>query len=209
MPQTGKSAESAGFTLLEMMIAMALTGLLSLVAYTSLSLTLKAMGRGQAAAEQMQELRVSQNILARSLSSAVCGSLGNRFYFVGNSKEMRFFTPVPLEAYNLGGIYHWRVMVGQDKSDQTVLSVEQTKNLNWYRDPEGVEVRQIIMGRLSSLRFAYGQGDQEFQTWNAAATQSLPDWVRVYFTQPGHEPLVWFIPLYVSDDKHAARTRQF
>lgn len=207
MPQTGKSVDSAGFTLLEMMLAMALTGLLSLVAYTSLSLTLQAMRRGQAAGEEMQELRVSQNILARSLSSAVCGSLGNRLYFVGTSREMRFFTPVPLEAYNMGGIYHWRVFVGKDESDQTVLTVEQTKNVNWYRDPEGVEVRQIIMGHLASLRFAYGQGDQEFQTWDAATTQTLPDWVRVYFTQPGREPLVWFIPLYVSDDKNAARTR--
>ena len=112
MAQTGKSAESAGFTLLELMIALGLTSLLSLVAYTSLSLSLKAMRHGQAAAEQVQELRVAQTILARSLSSAVSGSLDKRHYFIGNAKEMRFFTPVPLEAYNMGGIYHWRVLAG-------------------------------------------------------------------------------------------------
>ena len=159
MAQTGKSAESAGFTLLELMIALGLTGLLSLVAYTALSLSLKAMRHGQAAAEQVQELRVAQTILARSLSSAVSGSLDKRRYFIGNAREMRFFTPVPLEAYNMGGIYHWRVLAGTDESDQLVLAVEQTKNVNWFRDPEGVEVRQIIMGNLTSLRFTYGQGD--------------------------------------------------
>ena len=173
MAQTGKSAGSAGFTLLELMIALALTGLLSLVAYTALSLSLKAMRHGQAAAEQVQELRVGQTILARSLSSAVSGSLTNRLYFIGNAREMRFFTPVPLEAYNMGGIYHWRVLAGQDESDQLVLAVEQTKNVNWFRDPEGVEVRQILMGHLTSLRFTYGQGDEEYETWDATKAQGL------------------------------------
>jgi prepilin-type N-terminal cleavage/methylation domain-containing protein len=205
MAQTGKSGESAGFTLLELMIALALTGLLSLVVYTSLSLSLKAMRHGQAAAEQIQELRVAQTILARSLSSAVSSSLDPRRYFIGNSREMRFFTPVPLEAYNMGGIYHWRVLAGRDESDQLVLAVEQTKNVNWSRDPEGVEVRQIIMGDLSSLRFTFGRGDEEYETWDAAKVRALPDWIRVYLTQKGQEPLVWFIHLHVSDYKNDAR----
>ena len=201
MAQPEKSAGSAGFTLLELTIALSLTGLLSLVAYTSLSLSLKAMRHGQAAAEQMQELRVSQTIMTRSLSSAVRGSLNNELYFIGNSREMRFFTPVPLEAYNMGGIFHWRVLAAQEETGM-VLAVEQARNVNWYRDPEGVEVRQILMDRLPSLRFAYGQGDREYQTWDTEKAKALPDWVRVYLTQKGRESLVWLIPLHVSDNKN-------
>jgi prepilin-type N-terminal cleavage/methylation domain-containing protein len=207
MTQTGKSAKSSGFTLLELMIALALTGLVTLVVYISLSLSLKAMRHGQTTAEQLQELQVSQTILARSLSSAIQGSMDYRLYFVGNSREMRFFTPVPLEAYNMGGIYHWRVLVGQDESDHLVLAVEQTKNVNWFRDPEGVEVRQILMGHLASLRFAYGQGDKEYETWDATTTGDLPDWVRIYLTPKGRERMVWFIPLHVSDYQNEARAR--
>jgi prepilin-type N-terminal cleavage/methylation domain-containing protein len=204
MAQTGKSAQSAGFTLLELMIALGLTSLLSLVAYSALSLSLKAMRHGQAAAEQVQELRVAQTILARSLSSAVRGSLDKRLYFIGNATEMRFFTPVPLEAHSMGGIYHWRVLAGTDESNQLVLAVEQTKNVNWFRDPEGVEVRHILMGNLTSLRFAYGQGAEEFATWDAAKARGLPQWIRVYFTQKGQAPLVWFIHLAVSDVRNDA-----
>jgi general secretion pathway protein J len=199
MAQEGKSAESAGFTLLELMIALGLTAVLSLVAYSALSLSLKAMRHGQEAAEQVQELRMGQTILARSLSSAVQGSLDKPLYFVGNATEMRLFTPVPLEAYNMGGVYHWRVLAGRNESDQLVLAVEQTKNVNWARDPKGVEVRRIIMGGLSSLRFAYGQGGQEFETWDGEKLKGLPDWIRVYLTQKGREPLVWFIHLHISD----------
>jgi general secretion pathway protein J len=207
MTPRGNAARSAGFTLLELMIALGLTGLLSLVVYTSLSVSLRAMRQGQTAAENVQELRVSETILARSLSSAVKGSLSNLLYFVGNAKEMRFFTPVPLEAYNMGGIYHWRVLVGQGESGQLVLAVEQTKNVNWFRDPEGVEVRQILLGPLASLRFAYGQGDKEYENWEASTAKALPDWVRVYLTQKGREPLVWFIPVHVSEFKRDLKAR--
>jgi prepilin-type N-terminal cleavage/methylation domain-containing protein len=205
MAQTKASTGDDGFTLLELMIALALTAVLSLVAYTSLALCLKALGHGQTAAEHLQELRVGQTILARSLSSAVRRSLREKNYFVGNAKEMRFFTPVPLEAYNLGGIYHWRVLAGQDESDQPVLAVEQTKNVNWFRDPEGVELRQILIGHLSELRFAYGQGDREVDSWDAAKTGALPDWVRVYLTQKGRDAVVLFIPIHVSDYKNEIR----
>jgi general secretion pathway protein J len=206
MAQTGKSAGSAGFTLLELMIALGLTSLLSMVAYGTLSLSLKAMQHGQAAAEQVQELRVAQTILARSLSSAVSGSLDRRHYFLGNAAEMRFFTPVPLEAHNMGGIYYWRVLAGRDESDQLVLAVEQTKNINWFRDPEGVEIRQIIIGNLTSLRFTYGQGAEEFQTWDAVKARGLPQWIRVYLTQKGQAPLVWFIHLHASDTRNDGRS---
>jgi hypothetical protein len=145
---------------------------------------------------------VSQTILVRSLSSAVRGSLKTRLYFIGNAREMRFFTPVPLEAYNMGGIYHWRILAGQEESDHAVLAVEQTKNVNWFRDQEGVETRQILIGQLTSLRFAYGQGGQEVAVWDAEQAGTLPDWVRVYLTQKGKDPMVLFIPIYVAAYHH-------
>jgi prepilin-type N-terminal cleavage/methylation domain-containing protein len=194
-------SRQVGFTLLELMVAIVLTGLLTLVAYASLNLSLKVVRRGQAAAENLQELRVGQSILERSLSSAVRGSLGNRLYFVGDPNQVRFFTLVPLEAHSLGGVYHWRVLLGQDESGQAVLAVEQTKNVNWYRDPEGVEVRQTILHNLAACRFTYGRGREEFETWEAKRDGGLPDWVKVELTQKGHQPQVLLIPIYVSEYK--------
>jgi prepilin-type N-terminal cleavage/methylation domain-containing protein len=208
MSPAGNSSASAGFTLLELLLALTLTGLLCLVAYSSLSISFKAMRHGEAAAEQVQELRVGETILRRSLSSAVRGSLKDRLYFVGDAKEMQFFTPVPLESYNLGGFYHWRVLAGQDESGQGVLAVEQTKNVNWFRDPQGVEVRQVLVGQLNSLRFAYGQGDQEVATWDAKKAGVLPDWVRVYLTQKGKNSLVLFIPIHVAAYHHGGAPTQ-
>jgi prepilin-type N-terminal cleavage/methylation domain-containing protein len=201
MARTEAYTASAGFTLLELMIAMTLTGLLTLVTYGALSLSIKAVQRGQVAAMDLQEIRVGQAITERSLSSAVGSSLSEHPYFTGDSQEMRFFTTVPLEAYNLGGIYHWRLLSGRDQSGHVVLAVEQTKNVNWDRDPNGVEVRQIIIGNLSSLHFSYGRGGEAYQTWDAQKADRLPDWVMISLAQAGHEAMVWIIPIYESKSK--------
>jgi general secretion pathway protein J len=205
MSLTGEASDHAGFTLLELVVALALTSLLTVVAYSSLSISLKAVGRGEAAAERLQELRVGQKILERSLSSAVPGTLADRMYFIGDPRQMRFFTLEPLEAYNLGGVYHWRVLLGQDEAGNGVLAVEQTKNVNWYRDPEGVEVRQILIRGLSEAHFAYGAGGEEYATWDAKKVTMQPEWVKVYMTLNNQQSVVLMIPLHVAEFKPKGR----
>jgi prepilin-type N-terminal cleavage/methylation domain-containing protein len=199
MRSIGPAPAAAGFTLLELVVAIGLTSLLTVVAYSSLNLSLKAVGRGHLAAERLQELRVGQNILERSLSSTVRGSLADQTYFLGDPRQMRFFTLEPLEAYNLGGVYHWRVLLGQDEADNGVLAVEQTKNVNWYRDPEGVEVRQIILSGVAAAHFTYGTGSEEYENWDAKKVRSLPEWVKVYLTLSNQQSLVLMIPIHVAE----------
>jgi general secretion pathway protein J len=198
-PGSPSGGRQTGFTLLELMVAMVLTALLTLVAYGSLSLSLRAVRRGQAATERLQELRVAQSILERSLCSTVPGTLGNHNYFLGTPGEIKVFTLVPLEAHSLGGIYHWRIYLKQDASGGVDLAVEQARNVNWYRDPEGVEVRQIILHHLASVHFAYGRGTEEVQTWEAKRDAGLPDWVKVYLTLGDHQSQVLLIPIHVSE----------
>jgi len=201
MSLTGQDSASAGFTLLELVVAIALTALLTVVAYSSLSISLKAVARGELAAERLQELRVGQKILERSLSSAVQGTLADKTYFIGNPNQMRFFTLEPLEAFNLGGVYHWRVLLGQDEAGNGVLAVEQTKNVNWYRDPEGVEVRQILIRGVAEAHFAYGTGGEEYENWDARKVTNLPGWVKVYLTLNNQQSMVMMIPLHVAEFK--------
>lgn len=195
----GPAPSQAGFTLLELVIAIALTSLLTLVAYGSLNLSLKTVGRGEAAMERLQERRVGENILERSLCSAVQGTLAERSYFFGDPRQMRFFTRLPLEAYNLGGAYHWRVFLGQDDAGNGVLAVEQTRNVNWYRDPDGVEVRQILIHDIESLHFTYGAGGQEYENWDGKKVGALPEWVKVYLTLNGQKSETLVIPIHVAE----------
>jgi len=193
----GHKRVAPGFTLLELMVAMTLVGLLSLVAFTAMNLTLKAMQRGQATAADLQELRVGLGFLERSLSSATAGVARVQDYFWGESQQMRFFTFLPLEAHNLGGIYHWRVLVGREEAPGGVLAVEQCKIVNWSRDPEGVEIRQILVRHLASCRFFYGKDGKEYDNWDGKRQGGLPQWVRVQAALGNQEPQDWVIPINV------------
>lgn len=192
-----------GFTLLELVMALTLTSALVLVIYSSLSITLKGMQRGQATAELLQEIRVGQTILERSLCSAVRRSVGARLYFLGTAQEMRFFTLVPLEAHSVGGIYHWRLLVGKDEGGQEVLAVEQTRNVNWQRDPDGVEVRQIVLRHMKTVEFSYGRGETETSTWDAEKEGRLPAWVKIRLGFGGQQTLVMLIPIYAGASESA------
>jgi len=203
---------AAGFTLLELMVALSLVSLLSLVAFMSLSLSLKAVTRGQAAAENLQELRVGQSFVERSLSSAAGGirevKEANKYFF-GEPQQMRFFTFLPLEAHNLGGIYHWRVLVGQDEAGQGVLAVEQTRSINWIRDQEGVELRQILLRNVASVRFFYGSSGKEYDNWDARKNGGLPEWVKIQLAVGSQKPQEWLIPIHAADiSASPTRTRQ-
>ncbi len=210
MNRTRHKAGSGGFTLLELMVALALTALLTLVVFGILNLSLKAMGRSEAAAETAQQWRISQTILERSLCSAVSGKkpgvgpggAGTTFqgkpYFVGGGEEMRFLTAVPLEAHDLGGYYHFRILVGRDEARENCLAVEQTKIVNWRRDQQEVDVRQILLRGLSSLRFTYGDGGEEFQSWDAEERGKLPEWVKIKVALRGGAPQVLIYELYTA-----------
>jgi prepilin-type N-terminal cleavage/methylation domain-containing protein len=191
----------AGFTLLELIIALTLASLVIMVAYTSTSLSIRAVKGSQAASEKLQELRVCQTILERSLASTVRGSVGVPNYFTGSREEMRFFTALPLEAHNLGGVYHWRILVGEGERGLLLLAVEQTKNVNWKRDPQGVEMRQILLENLTEVHLTYGHGADELESWDAKKARGLPDWVRITVTPKGRPPQSWLIPIHVSEFK--------
>lgn len=188
--------------MLELMLALAMVSMLSLVAFAALSLSLKAVRRGQDAAENLQELRVGQGFLERSLSSATVGikevKEANKYFF-GEPQQIRFFTFLPLEAHNPGGIYHWRVLVGRDEAGQAVVAVEQTRSINWVRDQEGVEIRQILLKNVASVRFLYGSGGKEYDNWDARKNGGLPQWVKIQLALGGQKPQEWLIPIHVSD----------
>lgn len=203
-PGPPRSAE-AGFTLLELVVSLALVSLLSLIAFVALNLSLQAVRRGQTVAASMQELRVGQTYLARSLSSIAPGIRGTRISFIGEPQEMSFFTFEPLEAFNLGGIYRWRVLVGRDEEGQGALAVEQTKDLSWKRDPDGVEIRQILIHNVEALSFTYGRAGKDYDRWDSRRHGGLPDWVQIHLTLVGQEPQDWLIPIYVLKSENINR----
>jgi len=196
-------AKSAGFTLLELVLAMILLSLLALVSYGTLNLCLKGARHGEAATTNLQQLRVARQYIERSLGSSLprLGVKGPWPYFEGEMQELKFLTPVPLQAHKLGGIYHMRLLTAPDEAGVDGLAVEEVKGFVWLEDPQRIETRLFLVRGLTSLRFTYLAGADEFNTWHAERQKGLPDKVRIQLSLSNDKPLEWLIPIRVVETK--------
>jgi len=198
MPKPGRAA---GFTLLELLLALVLVGLLGLATYGLLHLVIRGARHGEAALATLQQLRLARHYLERSLGSALpqMQGPGEWPYFVGEAQEVKFLTPVPLQAHIPGGLYHLRVFAAVDDKGRDCLAVEEIKAVTWLQEPNRTETRHFLLTGITSLRFTYLVGREEFSTWHADTQKVLPEKVRVEVAMADRRPHQWLIPLRIME----------
>lgn len=91
---------AAGFTLLEVLAAMALLALLLLGVYSGVRSATHTVEAGSLKIEQIDQVRSAQQFLRRELAQAMAQAItrddsGNSTYFIGSGTEMRFVAPLP------------------------------------------------------------------------------------------------------------------
>jgi hypothetical protein len=190
---------SSGFTLLELILAIFLLSFLGVAVFTGLNLAIKAYRSQIDNFARIQQVRIAWRYLERSLSSAADSlkTQGYWPYFTGETQEIRFLTPLPLEAHNLGGFYYWRVWVGRAEDGSGSLVVDESKALIWQEDPK-VENRQVLLQGLRSCQFLYGDSGKEYAQWDGYRLKGLPQSVRVKFSLGDNVSQEWVIPLHTA-----------
>ena len=96
--------------------------------------------------------------------------------------------------------------MGRDEAGQGVIAVEQTRSINWARDPEGVEIRQILLKNVASVHFFYGRDGKAYDHWDARKNGGLPQFVKVQLALGGQKTQEWIIPINAASTI-TARTR--
>src|SRR5207247_7433898 len=104
----------AGFTLLEIVIALTALALVTVICYGAFYLGIRAMERGEVAVVAAQRLRVATDVLIRQIKSVVPYKARNRddeeyVFFMGTASSMAFITGAGLEG---GGGPHARRVPG-------------------------------------------------------------------------------------------------
>jgi prepilin-type N-terminal cleavage/methylation domain-containing protein len=194
----GEDSDS-GFTLLELLLAIFLLSFLGIAIFTGINLAIKAYRSQMDNFTRIQQVRLAWRYLERSLSSAGdhLQTAGPWPYFVGEEQEIRFLTPLPLEAHNLGGYYYWRVWVGRGEDGSGSLVVDESKAVFWEKDPQ-VETRQVLLRGLKSWQFVYNDSGKEYTRWDGRRLKGLPQTVRVRFSLGNNVPQEWLIPLHTA-----------
>lgn len=101
MPRTLPPRPQAGFTLLELMLAMALTMVLMGLVYATVRMTIRATESGEAMVDRTNRVRITQEFLRRQLNRAMPLIIetstrdGKTKSFEGANDEIRWVGPMP------------------------------------------------------------------------------------------------------------------
>ena len=102
---------SLGFTLLELLIALALLGLISALLYGSLSLSANSWDRGEQKVEQATDMRLTEEMLRQTLAAQhplrFHKVVDQPLYFAGGTDSLSFAAAMPGRAG--GGMFYFRV----------------------------------------------------------------------------------------------------
>jgi len=149
---------AAGFTLFEVLAALALLSLLLLGVYSGIRSATHTVESGELKIEQLDEVRSSQQFLRRELMQAMAQPIahddnGNNIFFIGSGDEMRFVAPLPGYLGRLGPQLIDVKLVSTDKGKQLVASLAEMP-------PDGSPLRplgdpQVLVDGVVDGHFSY------------------------------------------------------
>lgn len=188
-----RSRARAGFTLLEVMLAMSALALVSAICYAAFHLGIRAVERGEIAVVTAQRLRVASDVLIRQVKSAVPYPARDEDenvypYFFGNPTAMTFVTAAGLQGG--GGLVRVSYRL---ETDPPRLVLEETPFLSpdalGRKRFEPVDARKaVILQNFKDLKFQYffwdGTGDVSDKDnwrsdWDPREEDMLPLAVRI------------------------------
>lgn len=181
----------AGFTLLELIVAITLMGLVLVVLYSGLRLGLNSWDGGEQRAEATNRVRLAQEFLRRQLMQSITAYHVNErqergVVFAGRPDGIEFVAPM-LAQLGQGGVYRVRI----DAADGRL----------WIRwrpylptDPEAGEERETaLLEGVSDVEWAYFGPEQE------QPPESLPRW-RTDWTNTQQRPQLVRLNLRLSGE---------
>jgi general secretion pathway protein J len=172
-----------GFTLLEVLIALSIVGMLLTIAFGGLRVAMAAWRQGEDRAEAHQHVRAVAYTLSRALGAAYPyrGTRGLSpevvVLFAGGEARLEFVTqaaPLPLQV----PVAFTAVTIAMDDDDKPGLVIRQRPLPN--RDPftEGTVV--LRDPSVTSLAFKFLSEDGEWvDTWNGQDAKTIPRAVQL------------------------------
>lgn len=170
----------AGFTLVELIAALIVVGLIGAIVAGTLRLGLRAQERLLARTEAMEDRRVVLGQLRRHLEAIeplwLVGRDGMRVAFRGNAGELWFAAEMP-GGDGAGGIWLAHLaLAGSAEMSSLTLERQLLAEASSFVVPPDAE-RGIVIDGLHDARFAYSDGRQWLDRWDDATR--LPAKIRL------------------------------
>lgn len=203
---------AAGFTLLELLVAMTVLGVLTGLLAGGLSFGTRVWERQRGRLEAATDLQIAQDVLRRTLTQATpIPTAGDEAdpepSFVGSETDVQFIGPPPAQSL-AGGLFDYDIFVEGDPPGQHLV-------LHWkLRTPDGKPAKRrvtnaapgpeeamldgrqtTLLEHVESVQFAYFGADQDngAAQWSTSwrSPDKLPQLIRVRLTFTPGDPRVW------------------
>jgi general secretion pathway protein J len=192
------NARTRGFTLIEMMVALALVSLMSVAMFQAYRLSQRALSQVTALDEATHDIAAAQAFLRRVLEQAYPFESGPQApHGLMGEKDRLEVTAPALAAEGSAGLYRFDIAIEGGKSGELVVRWAQDRNGTRKPDEKNVRREALVRG-ASSISISYlelvelGNGQIEphwRDSWLDSST--LPALVRVVMTFPPGDKRRW------------------
>ncbi len=192
----------AGFTLIEVMLALSLFALLGTILYGAMSLGQAASQKTQAVFEKNQHLRSVMDLLGSYIRSAYPfrPSLQDAgIFYQGDEEELSF---VSAYSVSMGGRGMAKIHVrwNRDSSGAGALKLEEELPASGDGETSGGYRNSFVLREgISEFHFSYLDSqpdkDQWAEKWDGKEKRMLPRAVRLTFRGAGGPEIQWVFPV--------------
>ena len=178
-----------GMSLLELIVAMMLLGLMSSLLYGTLSLSASTWDRGEAKAGRAADMRLAEEFLRQTLTAQhplrLHKALEQPLYFQGGRDTLAYAGVLPGQMG--GGVYYFRLAVTQ-QGDKSRLTLARVVPDYAATSPPGFDGAQqsVLADNIAEVRFSYFGRDPDSNIVNAPTwrdrwddPQLLPLMIRI------------------------------
>lgn len=154
-----RSRRALGFTLIELLVALTLLALMSTVLFGALGFAGRSWEGGEAKAEAVSSMRLSEGFLRSQLESMhplrMRKIVEFPLVFAGTRDELRYAAPLPSRISG-GGIWYYRLAVRKDDQRSRLVLERTIPDVDAAALPEFDEpYRSILAEDIAELRIAY------------------------------------------------------
>ena len=198
-----------GFTLLELMLSLAIMGVVLLIIFGALRVGTRAWEKGEKDVAVHQRQRAVLGLLSQQIASACVYEIkmgDDAFYFKGSEETIEFVSRNPIVPGALTGVVFVKYMIQAGNGDRKKQLKLYEKDAGFLKKEDLESQREedlfTLIPGIQDLQFEYLKGDDdgsetEWQTsWNPSEKTGLPLAVKIVLKQnEGTAPIKLIVPI--------------
>jgi len=181
---------NSGFTLIEMLVATAVSSVILLMVYTAYSSIIKSVNQGEVASRYYEEI----NLVLRKIDADLLNTYWNR-----NLKNINFISTIEGNSSRLNFV------TGEFKSNRIILSIKESypasdinevgyylkedsktgkyglirrSEIHYDNLPLEGGIEELILANIDSIKFAFKYGNDWVDTWDSSEKKRLPTGIK-------------------------------